>query len=278
MEEVSLVEYSDYRSYLRAYYVRQKKSNPSFSYRSFALRAKLSSPNYLKLVIDGDRRITDKTLPNFIRGLRLAKLEADYFRNLVLYQESEDAEAKAAHLRELARLRSRWGKEEKNIEHDRLEFLRGWHHWVIRELVLLEDFSPDPEWIAKRLRHKITPKEAKESLAVLERLEFIQIKDGKYIQSEPLSTVGDEVSSLILWNLYCQFFQFAIQSILNDKREDREFGGVTLAISKSRLPEIKALIREFRLEFNRRFSEPEGNDAVYNLGLAFFPLTKEGSL
>ncbi len=276
MTESSLADYSDYRAYLRDYYAKQKKQNPSFSYRSFAMRAKLSSPNYLKLVIDGDRRITDKTLPNFIRGLRLAKMEADYFRNLVLYQESQDAEAKATHLRELARLRSRWGREEKTIEHDRLEFLRGWHHWVIREMVLLTDFNPDPEWIAKRLRYKVTAKEAKDALDVLERLEFITLKDGKYVLSDPLITLGDEISSLMLRNFHCQLFQFSIQSILNDTREEREFGGVTLAISKKKLPEIKALIREFREEFNKRFSEPDGNDAVYNFGMAFFPLTKDG--
>lgn len=277
MNETNLVDYSDYRAFLKDYYVKQKKENPGFSYRSFAMRARLSSPNYLKLVIDGDRRITDKTLASFVRGLRLSKVETEYFKNLVLFQESQDAETKAMHLRELARIKTYWGFEEKRMDRDRMELLRGWHHWVIREMVVLDDFSSDPEWIVKKLRYKVTVTEARDALAVLERLEFVRKSpEGKYSVSEPLVSTGDEVSSILLRNLHCQFFQFAIQAILRDNREEREMGGVMLAISKNRLPEIKAFIREFRLEFNKRFSQLEGNDAVYNLGVAFFALTKEG--
>lgn len=276
MGDISLLEYTDYRVYLRDFYQQQKTVSVSFSYRVFAMRAKLASPNYLKLVIDGSRRITDRTLPNFIRGLRLSRTDADYFKNLVFYQESEDTDAKAMHLRELVKIRNRGGREERTIEKDRLDILRTWHPWVIREMLLLKDFRPDPEWISRRLRHKVTPAEAQEALGLLERLEFIKRKpEGGYSVSDPLVTTGDETSGLFLRNLYCHFFELAIQSILRDPREVREFCGITIAIPKARVSEVKELLRDFRLEINKRFSQTEGNDEVYNLAIGFFPLTKE---
>lgn len=276
MAELNLFEYTDYRRYLKDFYSSQKQASASFSFRVFALRAKLSSPNYLKLVIDGQRRITDKNLPNFIRGLKLSRHQADYFRNLVFYQEADDVEAKTMHLRELIKIRGRVSREAKTLERDRFEILRTWHPWVIREMVLLSDFRPDPEWIARRLRNKITPTEAADALALLERLEFIRREGETYKVSEPLITTGDDISLLLLNNLHRQFFEFAIQSVMNDVGTEKAVSGVTIAIPSSRLPEVKTVVREFRQEFNRRFSSSEGNDSVYHLSIAVFPLTKSG--
>ncbi len=83
----NLFDYFDYREYLQDYYQFHKKRNSSYSYRLFARKAKLGSPNYLKLVVDGKRRITDRTLFQFARGLGLNRDEEKYFRELVLYQE-----------------------------------------------------------------------------------------------------------------------------------------------------------------------------------------------
>ena len=83
-----LFDYFDYREYLHDYYLFHKKKNSAYSYRLFARKAKLGSPNYLKLVVDGKRRITtDRTLYQFARGLGLTRDEEKYFRELVMYQE-----------------------------------------------------------------------------------------------------------------------------------------------------------------------------------------------
>ena len=277
MSGLNLLDYTDYRSFLRDFYRTQKTASQTFSYRAFAMRAKLTSPNYLKLVIDGDRRITDKNLPNFIRGLKLGRLEAEYFRNLVFYQEADDPDAKTMHLREIMKLRARLSTNEiTTIEKDRCEIIRSWHPWVIREMISMDDFRIEPEWISKRLRYKITPTEAAEALALLERLEFIRREGDRFVRSEPVITTQDDISTMLLKGLHRQFFEFAIQSLLNDPREEREISGVTMAVPKKLLPEIKTLVREFSREIGKRFSAESGNDAVYHLAIGLFPFSKEG--
>lgn len=277
-KEPTVVEYADYRKFLRDFYDKQKSRNPSFSYRLFAQRAKLSSPNYLKLVIDGSRRITDKTLPNFVRGLRLNSLEAQYFRSLVFYQETTDPEAKGAHLQEICTIRQRAKSSLCTLDRDRIEMLRHWHHWVIRELVLLADFKAEPEWIAKRLRSKITPAQAKESLELLERTGLLKKDEhGKLLPTDLHVTTGDDISSLILKNVHREFLGLATESLMNDTGDMREICGLTILVEKARLPQMKEMIREFRKELDRTFTQKHVDGEVYQFNVALYPLTLKRS-
>jgi uncharacterized protein (TIGR02147 family) len=275
---LNLFEYSDYRAFLRDYYGEQKKKNPSYSYRLFANKAKLGSPNYLKLVIDGKRRVTDQNLPHFARGLHLGREEAEYFRNLVLFQESKDHEAKNNSLAEVLKLRARHRKDALEIEESRLEFLKNWYHAAVRELVMLKDFKPSPDWISARLGGKITPAQAEESIEVLKRLEFIREDEkGHYTVSDPLITTSDEISSHLIRQVHRQFMELGTQAIFDEPVGRREVNNLTVALPRSKIPEVKNAIKEFRKDLNKRFSTQQGNDEVYQLVINFYPLTKEES-
>ena len=64
----SIFEYIDYRRYLKDYYDFQKKTKKYFSYRFFAQKAGINSPILLKMVFDGKRNLSRKTLEKFISG------------------------------------------------------------------------------------------------------------------------------------------------------------------------------------------------------------------
>ncbi len=275
---LDLFEYTDYRSYLRDYYAEQKKRNRSYSYRVFAARAKLGSPNYLKLVIDRARRITDKNLPQFIRGLKLTRPEAEYFKNLVLFQETTDVEAKKNYFGEILKIRNRGLKRLTQVDRSRQEILQHWYHWAIREMVLLKDFHNDPAWIAERLANKITVKQAQESMALLQSLRFIKQENDRFMQSEPLLGTTDEIANLQIRNLHKQFIDLGTESILNDPMERREVNALTLAVPKSKVTEIKQVIKDFMTDLNRNFSDEINNEEVYHLVVNFFPLTGRGGV
>ncbi|MGZ3713691.1 MAG: TIGR02147 family protein, partial [Bdellovibrionota bacterium] len=171
---MEIFQYSDYRTYLADFYRREKERKKGFSYRSFARLAGLSSANYLKLVIDGTRPLTEKNMAAFLRGLKLQGPAAEYFRVLVNLKEGRDEKARGEVLERLLKLRLKHSGDPLQLNKDRWEILRSWHHWAIREMALLSDFKAEPEWIAKRLGRKITPAQAKESLELLLRLEFLK--------------------------------------------------------------------------------------------------------
>src|SRR5262245_11343971 len=84
-----LFKYLDYRRFLKDYYTEQKaKRGSAFSFRSFARLAGLSSPNFLKLVMDGKRNLGPEGIKSFAKALKLGKEESSYFENLVHFNQS----------------------------------------------------------------------------------------------------------------------------------------------------------------------------------------------
>lgn len=270
----NLFDYFDYREFLQDYYLFHKNRNPAYSYRLFARKAKLGSPNYLKLVVDGKRRITDRTLFQFARGLGLSKDEEKYFRELVMYQEVSDPDSKEVHLRSLLKYQEKQ-RTPSPLKADKIKFLLDWHHGVVRELINLKDFVEDPKWIAERLGGKITEAQAKESLELLIRLEIlVRNKDGFLEQHEPLLTSSDEVPSHVLRSLHRTYLRKAINSIFSVPIEKRELSGLIVSVPNHKVKELKEEIKEFRKKLNRKYGLDKNTDDVYYAGLYLFPLTQ----
>lgn len=272
----NLFDYFDYREYLHDYYLFHKKKNVSYSYRLFARKAKLGSPNYLKLVVDGKRRITDRTLYQFARGLGLSRDEEKYFRELVMYQEVSDPDSKEQHLRSLLKYQEKQ-RTATPLRSDKIKFLLDWHHSVIRELVATKGFKEDPAWIARRLGGKISESQAKESVELLIRLHLVHRDgEGKLFQKEPLLTSSDEVPSHVIRGLHRTYLRKAISSIFSVPMDKREMSGLIVSVPNHRLKEVKEEIKEFRRKLNRKYGMDSDGDEVYFIGLYLFPVTHKG--
>ncbi len=273
-----LYAYLDYREFLRDFYLAQKSRNKGYSYRVFAQKAKLASPNYLKLVIDKKRRITEKTMDAFIKGLTLNQAEANYFRALVAYKESTTSEQQNIFLDEILRLKRR-ATATTELQEDKYEILRRWHHWAIREMILLKDFAADPAFIAKKLSFLITSEEAKASLSLLESLEFYKKDEaGKYRLTEPLISTTDDISSKLIRDLHIQFMQLALNALIRLPVQKRMVQGVTIALPQEKIATVKNKIKTLCKEISEMFDENYQNDQVFHLVVNFFPLSTETSL
>src|SRR5690606_17396346 len=85
---LDVFQYLDYRAYLRDWYRAHNTDGRSFSFRAFARRAGLKLPNYLKLVMDGERNLTPQTAELFAKGLGLDGEGASYFVDLVAFNQA----------------------------------------------------------------------------------------------------------------------------------------------------------------------------------------------
>ena len=86
--------YLDYRRYLKDLYKKLKETTNHFSFRYFAKAAGLKAPNYLKLVMDGERNLSQDGIRKFCKGLKLNKGEQEFFENLVHMNQSKTDEEK----------------------------------------------------------------------------------------------------------------------------------------------------------------------------------------
>ena len=151
---------------------------------------------------------------------------------------------------------------------------------VVRELVTLSGFDPDPKWIVNYMKNRITEVQARESLELLLKLGLIEIQEGRYVQADPLISTGDDSQNQqlvkLIHNIHLQMSEFGMQTMTQESSEWRDISGLSIAVPMSKVPEIRTAIRRFRLELNQCFSSSQKNEAVYYFAVQFFPLTKLG--
>ena len=146
----NLYTYTNYRRYLGDTYTYLKRTMPQFSYRYFARKAGFAAPNYLKLIIDGDRNLTPTSIRQFAKALKLDRSQREFFHHLVLMNQAKTEVERNDHYQALSRLGGYI--EVKRIERDQYAYYSNWFVAPIRELVDTPGFREEPEWIAQQLR------------------------------------------------------------------------------------------------------------------------------
>lgn len=269
----SIFEYSDYRQYLSDYYNQKKSNNPGYSHRVFARQAGISSPSHLLMIIKGERNLSIKTIPKFADGLDLTAKEKRYFELLVLYSQTDDLQQKALYFGEIISLKAATSGLYK-LEKDKFDFLSKWYAVAIYVLVDLKDFKNDAQWISRRLGHRITTAQAKETVEKLLNLKMLELDPLKGLkQVSGALTVADDTKSMAVFEYHQSMIRLAFEALKNNKQTEREMNGVTIAIPKDKLPELKEKIRAFRKEINQLASSYENPDELYQMNIQLFALT-----
>ncbi len=269
---VDLFQYSDYRQFLRDWYHESKKLRGSISFRSLARRAGFKSINFFKLVMEGKRNLTEESLVKVAAGLRLNKQEKDFFRNLVFFNQAKTHEEKDFYYQAL--LRSRKFSQLKPIEKDQYEYYSTWYHPVIRELVVSKDFDGSAAGLARRLSPPITPAQTEKSIALLEKLGFIQkADDGRWRQASSLVSTGAELSSHLVHNYHKVILDLTKEILDRVPATRRDISTMTLGVVKDRVPELKKKIQDFRQEILKLVSVDAHPEEVIQLNIQMFPLT-----
>lgn len=270
--EPDVLQYTNYRVYLRDYYEFKKKTVPAFSLRFFAEKAGLSSHAHLKLTIDGKRNITKNTVVKLIHGLGLDGQRAAYFESLVFFNQAQTDADKQVYYAQLLKAspRSKLHKMEKA----QFRIFREWHHSAILEMVALKDFRPIPDWISKRLGSLITPAQVTESLKLLVELGLLVKTANGYRQRDPLITTDDEVQDLMVKMYHLQMLKLSADMLSALPGPQRDVSALTFSIKREDFPNLKKhlqLMRKELLDFSAKAGE--GEDVV-QINIQLYPLTR----
>ncbi len=271
--EVTVYDFLDYRAYLRAYYDAAKRTRPSFSFRLFSKLAGLRSPNFLKLVIDGERNLGADSVQRFAAALQLEGVDAEFFGDLVaLGQAGTLAEKNRAFERISA---SRRFRAARRIDGDLFAYLSHWYGPAIRELAARDDFQEEPRWIAGQLLPSISPTEAAESMKLLLSLGLLvrDAKTGRVVRGEPTLTTEHEVRSLGAAAFHRQMLERAAQSIESVPRELRDLAALTVCVSPETVALVKQRIHQFRESLTELCDSDTRGSTVYQLNVQWFPLS-----
>lgn len=271
-------KYLDYREFLKDLVAALKMQRGEFTMRYFADKAGFGSPSYLKMVMDGKRQLTNKSLDKFCAALVISGREKKYFTSLVRYNQETNPDLKARLFDELSGLRPR--KTLTELTKKQIQYLTHHHYACIREMVLLDDFQENAKWIASRCLPRISPQEARMAITTLLDLGFLgRDKDGKLIQSE--STVGTQAQTELVqaFNFHDAVLSKARECLSHSKQEERHFEALTIPVTpeihKKLRQKIQHFIEDALLEVN---TLSRGFKEVYQLNVQLFPVTTDKNL
>lgn len=267
-----ILQYTNYRVFLHDYYAYKKLTSAVFSLRFFASKAGLSSHAHLKLVMDGKRNITKNTVVKLIQGLGFADERAQYFENLVFFNQAKTDKEKAFYYGKL--IRSTPGSRLHKMDCAQFRIFTEWYHSVIREMVELVGFNPAPEWISRHLGGKISPSEASESLRLLTSLGLLSKTANGFRQAQNLITTDDEVNDLLVKEYHRQMIDIAKSAIEDVPADKRDISAVTFAIRRKDFPSLKKHLQLMRKELLDFSCDAGTGEDVVQVNIQLFPLTR----
>ncbi len=272
-DDIEVFQYLNYRSYLRDYYLAKKDAGRGFSYRAFARRAQLRSPNYLKLVIDGERNLTAEMAERFGKACGLRGQSLNYFLDLVQFNQ---AKTEAERSKSYARLTQfRRYREVQTVEVAKATYHSKWYLPAIRELVVRSDFQDDPAWIATALLPSITTKQAADALETLAELGLLQRnEDGRLVQSSSLLTTGAEARSIHIARYHRTMMERATQSLELVASSERDISSLTLCLGPDGIARMKERIQRFRRELLEISDLEQDPEQVVQINFQLFPLSQ----
>jgi uncharacterized protein (TIGR02147 family) len=269
--ELDVFAFLDYRAFLRAFYQRGQRQR--LSYRAFSRRAKLRSPNYLKLVIEGQRNLSLQMAERFASACSLSGEAARYFRELVAFNQATEPEQRDTCYRRLLGFRRYREIQRLDVAQD--AYHSRWYLPAIRELAARPDFRDDADWIAALLEPPIRPAEARQALDVLLELGMLtRTANGCLKQAQSLVTTGAETQSQHIASYHATMMAQAERAMNELPAEERDISSLTLCLSPSGLAQVKEAMARFRRELLQLSELEQRPTQVIQLNFQVFPLTR----
>lgn len=267
---VDVFRFGDFREYLAAFYEAKKKHG--YSYRAFARAARLGAPNYLKLVIDGERNLSREMAERFAEACRLAGDARGYFLDLVAFNQARTDDVRNEVHSRLCRYPRFRAAQPLELAHK--EYHSRWFIPVVRELVAVEGFREDPEWIARVVYPPISKQDAGLALAVLFRLELLERDaDGRLRQTARTLSTGEQARGMHIRNYHTEMMNRATAAMETVPAAERFIASLTLGASERCFEEIRKRVIEFRKEVLELCDSDPQPRRVMQLNMQWFPVS-----
>jgi uncharacterized protein (TIGR02147 family) len=252
-------DYQDYRAYLKDWLFWKKQVQPGYSAAIFARKAGIKAHTLLGMVIRGERNLSFDTIRHFGKGLGLTHAELTYFEKLVLFNQARGSEDKAHYFNQVFNA-ARGSAKQIHVLHDHAEYFSHWYVVAVRELVVLDGFDPDPEWICRKLKRKITRKQAQEAWETVLRLGLVDKLEPtapgepvRYALKNPLINVDSNHANFVLRKFHREFLKRADEAIDGEPIQERELSSDTLALSAEDAAALRQQIRDFSRRIHEMF-------------------------
>ncbi|MBL7542784.1 MAG: TIGR02147 family protein [Bdellovibrionaceae bacterium] len=278
----ALSDYLDYRLFLQDFYHYKKELTKNdlrpYSYQLFSAAANIKSPNYLKMIIEGQRNLSDDMILKFAKALALNKEQTEEFGFLVHLNQADDTTERNVYLKKLSEVRINQKLKSGEIDRRIWEKIPNWVAWVIYAMIDQEGVSFDTKSLKDLLRNKASDQEIESALNSLISSGEIR-KDpvtGEMKRSHNLMDSAEEIPVALVRKLQMQLMYIGLESLYQEAPQEREFGTLTLSLTKEEFEETKFKLRQLRKTLNKDNAiarKEKKGERIYQINIQLFPVT-----
>jgi uncharacterized protein (TIGR02147 family) len=269
---LNIFEYIDYKKYLMDWRKAERENSPGLTHEYLCRKLGQRNRSYYSDIEKGRKVIGSGVLDRLIKLLRLKGNEAKYFRALVGYGQPGPYEEKEFWFEQIVELNN---TPKMLIDKKTYSYFKEWYHTTIRAFLDICDFRGDYQETARRLYSRITPKQAKESIAILRELGLVKPDEkGCLKPTDKVVTTGDAVRHELL-----QKYQLANHRILRkilekDEPDSHNSTQLTVSVSSPAYERILKRISQLRGEIiSIAHKDEQRADRVYKIAIHSYPET-----
>lgn len=266
-----IVEYTDYRKYIRDYYEERKRCSV-FSWQKFALDAGFSSAVFLQYVCEGKKNLSVGSAGSVANAMGLVGFEYEYFVLMVSYAHAKSNEAKKAAFEERCALAN--AHKVRVLGDEEFKYFKSWKNSVIRELAPHMP-GAKPLEIAHACKPKISAAEVSETLDFLVKAKLLKKdRSGNYQQTDKTIKMAPvEAVPLAARDLQRQMGEFAVKAI-DLPISERMMSGYTLGLTRRAYERVKKETEDYYRRVVAIATEEDETEQVYRLNVQLFPLSE----
>lgn len=266
-----VLDYLEYREFLKDWFVESKKDNRFTSYRYLGQKTGVD-PAWLVRVFQKEGHLNEEALPAFIRLCGFDDRRAEYFRILYRFCKTK---AKSSLSELYCRLMELREMEARVLTSPEFMYFGNWACTALRALIGISENTSDLHAVANHLNPPISQNDARNALEVLKQLKLIE-KDGHggWNITQQIVTTGGEVKSIAVRNFHRRTLELAQESLDRHSIAERDVSSIVFTVDQADIPEFKQRIEDFRrglLQFAKR---SEHANRVYALNVSMFPLSE----
>lgn len=276
-------DYLDYRQFLADFYeykkAKTRRDIRPYNYQMFSAAADIKSPNYLKMIIEGRRNLSDEMILKFAKALALSKEQTEEFAHLVHFNQTSEPAERNIYLKKISEHRVAQKIRTGEIDEKTWNKIPNWAAWIIYAMVDMQGVKFDIASLKKTLRGKASEQEIEMALeSLLKSGELVKdSQTGEIKKSRQLIESAEDIPVALVRKLQTQLMYLGLESLYQDQPTEREFGTLTLCLSKEEFEEIKFKLRQMRKAIHKDNSiarTKSKGDKVYQLNIQLFPVTE----
>ena len=164
----------------------------------------------------------------------------------------------------------------QKIESDRYEYYSKWYHSVVREVVTFLDFQDDFAKLGSFIVPPISPREAKESVRLLERLGFLE-RDEKNLYHQTSNLVLGRpapVEAFEIERFQLEMLQMAIKAYEGVAIKNRMSTSTTFSVSTKTFELFKLRIREMQRDLMEIARVDDTQEQTFQITVNLFPVSR----